>query len=159
MKISLILASLIALAPMAAPSAFSAPSEAPASISDAMVTASYALINVTDDAYELALQYARADGIKGTTAGSYLNDLIADTNALKHSAQRLSQLLEEGASGDAIQAELDTLELKYQASYRGSSKVSTQLYSQIKTTEGYQLRAAYTKIRSRYVYLQAQLAD
>ncbi|MBC7531799.1 MAG: hypothetical protein H7318_09490 [Oligoflexus sp.] len=159
MKISLVLASLIALAPMATTTAFSATAEAPAAISDDMVTASYALLNITDDALDVATQYSREDGIKGTVAGSQLNDLIDDTKALKRSAVRLSQLLDEGASGDAIQEELDTLEVKYRTVYRASAKVSLQLYSQLKTTEGYFLRTAYTKIRSRYVYLQAQLAN
>lgn len=159
MKISIALAALIALSPLAAPSAFSAVSSAPEAISDDMVTASYALANISDDALDLATQYSRAAGIQGTTAASYLGDLILDTNALKHAAQRLSIALEDGASAEDIQDELDIIEVKYQAVNRGSSKVSLQLYSQKKTLEGYQLRSAYTKIRSRYVYLQAQLAE
>jgi hypothetical protein len=159
MKISIALAALIALAPLAAPLALSAESNAPEAISDDMITAAYALSNISDEALDLATQYSRAAGIQGTTAGSYLANLIADTNALKHAAQRLSIALEDGASAEDIQHELTIIEVKYQAVYRGSSKVSTQLYSQMKTLEGYQLRAAYNKIRSRYVYLQARLAE
>lgn len=159
MKNSLILASFIALAPMATTSAFSATSETPAAISVSMVNASLALANITDDALDVATPYSWEDGINGTYAGSYLNDLIGDTEALKRSARNLSFLLDDGASGDAIQDELDNLEVKFQNAYRASAKVQTQLYSQLKTTEGYFLRSAYTKIRSRYVYLQAQLAN
>ncbi|MBC7660003.1 MAG: hypothetical protein H7249_09870 [Chitinophagaceae bacterium] len=160
MKITLALVSLLALslAPHAhAAQSLSHPGElvlAPAVISTDMVNAAYALENITGAAETLATKYLRTSGIQGTAAASYLGDLLNDTTALKHSAVRLAILLDQDGSSAAIDAELDTLEIKYLAVNRESQKVSTQLYSQGKTLEGYQLRSAYTKIRSRYVYLQ-----
>ncbi len=159
MKISIVLAGLIALAPLSFSTAFGAVTYTDAAFEHDAIDAAWALYNITDDALDLAGQSARADGIQGTTAASYLSDLIQDTNALKHAAQRLASNLENHASSEAIQGELNIIETKYQDVNRGSTKVSTQLYSQLKTSEGYQLRSAYVKVRSRYVYLQAQLSE
>jgi len=159
MKISIILASLIALAPLSASIANAETSIAPAYSNQEMIDATWALANVTDDALDLASEFSRDHGIQATAAGSYINDLIGDTNALKHAVQRLADKLTNHAPRHEIQNELNTIETKYQAVNRNSTKVSTQLYSQLKTLEGYQLRTAFTKIRSRYVYLQAQLAE
>ena len=158
MKTSIALVSLLTFAPFARANVTAANSTtAEARFSDEAVSIGYALAHVTEDALDLAIQYSRAGGIQGTVAGSELGDLINDTEVLHHSAVRLSILLDDNASDEAVRAEIAMLEIKYQAVTNGCAKIFLQLNSQGKVTEAYQLRSAYANIRGRYVYLKGQL--
>ncbi|MES2745990.1 MAG: hypothetical protein V4655_11215 [Bdellovibrionota bacterium] len=158
MKASLLMLGLLAFAANAQAQSSSSSNHQVTQRSQAeQATAAWALFNVTGDALGLAEDYKDNEGIGNTTAGSYLNDLANDTRPLKDAARRLAGLLERNAPRWEIDNELRIIEERYLDTRSGNQKASTQLYVQGKPNEGYQIRTAYTKIRSRWVYLQGLL--
>lgn len=142
-------------APSAVPSSpASSSSEATA---EQKATAAWALYNVAGDALDLANDYRDNPGIGNTTAGVYLTDLANDTKPLRAAAAKLANLLEDKGPQKDIEAQLKIITARYADVRNGNQKASTQLYVQGFANEGYQIRTAYTKVRSRWVYLQGLL--
>lgn len=119
--------------------------------------AAWALYNVSGDALDLANDYRDNPGIGNTTAGTYLTELAADTRPLRTAAGKLAALLRDGGSQADIDAQLKIIKDRY-ADVRGANtKAANQLAIQGFIHEGTQVRNAYTKVRSRWVYLQGLL--
>lgn len=152
---TIFLASL-AIAPIAA--TFSSPvfaGEVPAET----VQVGYALGNVAEDALDLASSYERLPAVQGTNAAYYLHQLVDDNDLLVIKAHELALLLDaDYPDHAAIAAKWGQVTTSYNRVKNGADKAVQQLFAQSLTTQGYQLKAAYTKVRSRYVYLQSAIA-
>jgi hypothetical protein len=127
-------------------------------ISEDTVKVAYALGNTSEDALKVAEGLAKANGIQGTYAGFYLNNLVNDTELLLVHAHELALLVDADRHDDnAVARKLEQVSLYYNRTSDGSEKVASYLYPLNKTSEAYRLKAAYTKIRTRFVYLQNAL--
>lgn len=150
---TIFLASLAAM-PLAAVESRASAAEIP----HETVQVGYALGNVAEDALDLARAYERDAAIHASNAGYYLRELIDDNELLVIHAHELALLLDvEYPNHVAIANKFAQVSNSYNRVKSGSEKAVQYLHAQGRTTEGYQLRAAYTKVRTRYVYLQGAI--